>query len=128
MTPEERSAALAAAARTQREALIGLADALLFTIPAQVVSAPAAGSLMVELENAAGAFCFTEVVVTTAEVSLDGSNGWGCVLGFDREAALAAAILDARPDARLDDFLATALASEAAAREREASALVRTRV
>ncbi len=128
MTAEERSAGLAAAARVRRDGLLALADRELASADAEIVAAPAPGSVMVELENAAGAFCFTEVVVTTASVRLDGAPGWGCVLGFDREAALAAALLDAHPSGELEELLRVALQVERQAEAREAQALAGTRV
>ena len=128
MTAERRSAGLAAAARVAREELLDLAEATASEDAVTVVSAPAAGGVMIDVETHAGAFCACEVVVTTASVRVRETNGWACVLGFDREAALAAAILDARPDVAVETLAADALAREAAARAAEDAALAGTRV
>ena len=44
-------------------------------------------------------FFLGEVLVTRAEVELDGTRGWAMRIGEDRAATLAAAILDAETEA-----------------------------
>ncbi len=129
MTDEERSAGLAAAARVRRDALIDLAEQIAAGDAAiEVIDAPAPGSVVVEVETRVGAFCFTEVVVTTATVALGESVGWGCVMGYDREGALAGALLDAARDGRVEALAQAALAEEDAARAAFEQALAGTRV
>ncbi len=134
MTPEERSEGLAAAARTQRAEMIALADRVLEDCTCEVLQPPAAGTVMLEFESEIGAFCFSEVIVTTASVRVAHVAGWGCVLGFDREAALATAVLDAEAargsesTAQVMRLATESLASERRERERRARAVVRTKV
>ncbi|MGP6155997.1 MAG: phosphonate C-P lyase system protein PhnG [Vulcanimicrobiaceae bacterium] len=128
MTAEERSAGLAAAARVQREALLALADRALQGTAVELLEAPEPGTIMLELESRAGTFCFTEVAITTARVQLDGTEGWGCVMGFDREAAVASAVCDARPSDAVTRLAAEALEAERQAREAQARGVARTRV
>lgn len=129
MTDEERSAGLAAAARVRRDALIDLAEQIATIDGAiEVIDAPAPGAIVVEVETRAGAFCFTEVVVTTATVALGESVGWGCVMGYDREGALAGALLDAARDVRVEALAEAALADENSARAAFERALAGTRV
>jgi alpha-D-ribose 1-methylphosphonate 5-triphosphate synthase subunit PhnG len=126
---EERSAGLAAAARVRREALIALADELAGgELPIETIDPPAPGTVLVEVETRAGAFCFTEVVVTTATIALGESVGWGCVLGYDREGALAGALLDAARDGRVEALAREALGAERTARAAFERALAGTRV
>jgi len=127
LTPERRAEGLAAAARVARSELIAAAEGLVSRGHVEVVEAPAAGSLMVELETPAGSFCLTEVVVTTCTIRLDGRPGWAAVMGWDDEASLAAAIIDADP-ALADGVAEAAVAAEARAREDESAAIAATRV
>jgi alpha-D-ribose 1-methylphosphonate 5-triphosphate synthase subunit PhnG len=128
VTPERRSEGLAAAARVRRDEVLREAEAVLGRARVEVVRPPAAGSVMLELDSPVGSFCLTEVVVTSAEVRVDGESGWACVLGFDEEVAVAAAILDggARPVA--ERLAEAALAEEAATAEEEARMVAATRV
>ncbi len=129
MTDEERSAGLAAAARVRRAALIALADEIgAGNAAIEVIDAPAPGSIVVEVDSRAGPFCFTEVVVTTATVALGESLGWACVMGYDREGALAGALLDALRDERVEALALAALADESAAQAAFERALAETRV
>jgi alpha-D-ribose 1-methylphosphonate 5-triphosphate synthase subunit PhnG len=128
VTPEERSAGLAAAARTQREELLALAGRALAGAEVELLAPPEPGTIMLELEGRAGTFCFTEVAITTARVRLDGAEGWGCVMGFDGEAAVASAVLDARPGDAVVRLARAALQAEAEAREARARGVARTRV
>jgi alpha-D-ribose 1-methylphosphonate 5-triphosphate synthase subunit PhnG len=127
LSPEGRSAGLAAAARGQRAELVALAEVVASRSRVEVVEAPAAGSVMVELDTPAGSFCLTEVVVTTCAVRVDGRAGWAAVQGWDDEASLAAAILDAEP-ALADALAQSALAGVASRHEEEARAVAATRV
>jgi alpha-D-ribose 1-methylphosphonate 5-triphosphate synthase subunit PhnG len=128
MTAEERSAGLAAAARVCRDRLLALADDALRGSEAELITPPEPASIMMELESGAGAFCFTEVVITTASVRLAGAAGGGCVMGFDREGALASAVLDAGSTQAVERLACAALAAEREERERLARELGRTRV
>jgi alpha-D-ribose 1-methylphosphonate 5-triphosphate synthase subunit PhnG len=128
VTPEERSAGFAAAARTHRRELLALASRILAEGEVELLAAPEPGAIMLELESRAGAFCFTEVAITTARVRLDGAEGWGCVMGFDREAAVACALLDARPSGAVVRLAETALEAERRARAAQATGVARTRV
>jgi alpha-D-ribose 1-methylphosphonate 5-triphosphate synthase subunit PhnG len=67
---------------------------------------------MTVLDTPIGQQCLTEVVVTTAAVTVAGTPGWGCVLGWDAEAALAAALADAADPAAADRLAETALRTE----------------
>lgn len=128
MTPETRAEGLAAAARVLREELVAGAERVAGQGAVDVVKAPAAGSVMLQLASPAGDFNLTEVAVTTAEVRVAGSAGWGCVLGWDEEGALAAALLDAVPREDVVRLAGRALAMERAEREREARAVATTKV
>ncbi|HTV73977.1 MAG TPA: phosphonate C-P lyase system protein PhnG [Candidatus Acidoferrales bacterium] len=128
MTAPERSAGLAAAARLWRDDLIALGERVLDAASVEVTAMPAPGSVMMELAGEIGSFCFTEVVVTTASVCVDGASGWGCVMGYDREAALAAAVLDARATDEVESFAKAALAAEEEERMRLSRALAGTRI
>lgn len=128
MTPERRSEGLAAAARVLRGELVEQAEGIAAGRSCQVVEPPAPGSVMVELESPVGSFCLTEVVVTTARVEVDGVAGWGCVLGFDEEGALAGALLDATPGGDVDQLARRALDREEREREAAARAVASTEV
>ena len=123
-----RSEGLAAAARVRRSELLELAESIAAAGGVAVIEPPAAGSTMLELTTRIGTFCFTEVVVTTARVHSRDGDGWGCVLGWDAEAALAAALCDARRDERVAVLANLALADEAAARTERRRAIGATKV
>jgi alpha-D-ribose 1-methylphosphonate 5-triphosphate synthase subunit PhnG len=126
-TPGRLAEGLAAAARVRREGLLDLAEAVAVR-GAQVLEPPRAGTVLVRVRGAAGAFCLTEAVVTTATALAGGRRGWGCVLGWDEEGALACALLAA---ARTDEAVRlaeAALADEDAARRRRLAAVAATRV
>jgi alpha-D-ribose 1-methylphosphonate 5-triphosphate synthase subunit PhnG len=127
VTPEERAGGLAAAARVLRADLISAAETVAARNRVEIVEAPAPGSVMVELETPVGSFCLTEVVVTRCAVRVAGRQGWAAVLGWDDEASLAAAILDAEP-AVAEPLATAALATEAGARAAEAAAIAATKV
>lgn len=128
MTPERRAEGLAAAARVLRPEMEAMAEAVAAGRSVEVVRAPAAGSLMLQLASPVGDFNLTEVAVTTAEVRVDGTAGWACVLGWDEEGALAAALLDATPGRDVIALAEGALAIEAEQRDRLARAVATTRV
>lgn len=128
MTPERRAEGLAAAARTFRSELVERAELVAGAEAVEVTRSPAPGSVMLELASPVGRFCFTEVVVTSAEVRVQGRAGWSCVLGYDDEAALAAAILDASPGPEVEALAGRALDVEARQASEEARAVASTRV
>ena len=128
MTPERRSEGLAAAVRTHRSEVMDAAEEVASRDGVDVVTPPSAGSVMLELASPVGDFCFTEVVVTTVEVRVAGSPGWACVLGYDEEAALAAAVLDAVQGPDVEQLAERALATEARRNEEEARSVASTRV
>ncbi|MBV8082111.1 MAG: phosphonate C-P lyase system protein PhnG [Candidatus Eremiobacteraeota bacterium] len=125
---ERRSEGLAAAARVNRAGLLDLGERIALRERVSVTEAPAARSVMIELGTPVGAFCFTEVVVTTAAVNVGGAPGWAAVMGFDQEAALAAAIADATASVEVRDLAEDALSIEASARLHSASAMAQTKV
>lgn len=122
------SEGLAAAARVRRAELIALAEEIAQQGGVEVSQAPAAGTIMVELDSSVGAFCFTEVVVTTARVRVARLDGWAAVLGWDAEGALASALCEAVADERAFDLARNALEDEAAAREDLLRAVAATKV
>jgi alpha-D-ribose 1-methylphosphonate 5-triphosphate synthase subunit PhnG len=128
VTAQERSAGLAAAARVQRDELLALAGSLLAGAEVELLAPAEPGTIMLELESPAGTFCFTEVAITTARVRLDGAEGWGCVMGFDREAAVASAVLDAQPSAAVVRLAQAALEAERTARDTQTRGVARTRI
>lgn len=125
---EKLSEGLAAAARVRREELLDFAEGIASSTSVAVTRGPSAASVMLELEVPVGSFCFTEVVVTIAEVEVGGSAGWGCALGWDPEGALASALLDAEPTAAATSLAQLALADEEAERQRVRRAVAATRV
>ncbi|MBO0730107.1 MAG: phosphonate C-P lyase system protein PhnG, partial [Acidimicrobiaceae bacterium] len=122
---ERRAEGLAAAARCRREQLLALAEPLAATGSTEVVSPPAAQSVMVEVATAVGECCLAEVVVTTASVLVSGSVGWACLLGWDEHGALAAALCDAVAAPDVDALAEEALAVEAADRRMTEAAVAR---
>jgi alpha-D-ribose 1-methylphosphonate 5-triphosphate synthase subunit PhnG len=128
MTNQSRSEGLAAAARVRRGALLELAGEIAERGDVEVIDRPAPGSVMVELDTSVGAFCFTEVVVTTARVHVGGTEGWAAVLGWDAEAALASALCDAAGDERTTQLAEGALADEAGQRLERMRAVAATKV
>lgn len=90
-----RPQALAAAVRGDRARVIDLAETVIAQHTVDVAVAPGAASVMLRLDSPVGTFNLAEVVVTEAEVAVDGHRGWGSVMGSDEEAALACAVLDA---------------------------------
>jgi alpha-D-ribose 1-methylphosphonate 5-triphosphate synthase subunit PhnG len=123
-----RSEGLAAAARVRRPDLLALAEEVALAAAVDLVDPPAAASVMLELESSVGTFCLTEVVVTTARVRAGEADGWGCVLGWDAEGALATALCDAAAGARAEDLARHALDVESAARRERLHAVAATKV
>lgn len=109
---ERRAEGLAAAARIDRLALLALAEPIAARGEVTVEVAPEPRTVMTMLDTPIGRQCLTEVVVTTATVTVAGTPGWGCVLGWDAEAALAAALADAADPAGADRLAEAALRAE----------------
>lgn len=94
-TRERRAELLAVAAADD---LLATADRLLAEGPElRVVAGPESGMVVLQVREpvAEHRFHLGEVLVTSAEVVLDGHRGWAMRLGDDPPAALAAALLDA---------------------------------
>lgn len=128
MTAAERASGLAAAARTRREALLSLAGGIATGPGARVVEPPAAAVVPVRLATVAGELALVDAVVTTATVEVAGRPGWGCVLGWDDRAALAAALCDARGGEAVTALAEAALADERARAGAREEAVAATRV
>lgn len=77
--------------------LVALADRITATAQVRVATQPEVGMVVLEVrEPVAGQrFHLTEVLVTQAQVTVDGAPGWSMRTGDDRLAALAAAVCDA---------------------------------
>jgi alpha-D-ribose 1-methylphosphonate 5-triphosphate synthase subunit PhnG len=128
MTPERRAEGLAAAARVRRGELLAAAERVAAVGGVTVVERPAPGTVMLELATAVGETCLSEVVVTTAAVTVADRPGWGCVLGWDDEGALAAALCDSGDPEAAAALAELALADEATARAATSAAVAATRV
>lgn len=128
MTPDRRIEGLAAAARIDRPTLIALAEPIARRDDIQIVVSPEPSTVMTVLGTPVGEQCFAEVVVTTAQVVVAGTDGWGCVLGWDAEAALAAALIDAADPSAGDALAAEALQTESAQRAQRNAQVRRTRM
>ncbi len=112
MSPERRAEGLAAAARCRRAALLELGESIAARGCVELVERPAAQTVMLELSSAVGTFCLGEAVVSSARVTVAGDAGFACVLGFDAEASLAAALADAAGGPASDELAERALADE----------------
>ncbi|MGW3949556.1 hypothetical protein ACWEKM_00970 [Streptomyces sp. NPDC004752] len=123
----ERLAGLAAAARTARPALIDLADEVLTAADAVIVEYPEPYAAPLTLHTAVGESDMGAAVVTRCTVRIDGRTGWGLVLGWDRRASLAAAVLDGRGGEKTDALAREALAAEQEARQQETDLVLLTR-
>lgn len=128
MTPEELVTGLAAAARVRRERLLGLAGAVAGENDVRVDESPRPSSVMLQLDTPVGEFCLGEVVVTTAGVTVGTAEGWACVIGYDEEGALAAALCATAGGDRARLLAREAQAEEAAARIREEEGAATTRI
>ena len=128
MNADERCSGLAAAARCRRSQLLKLAETVAEREPIRLVDPPEAQTVMLEIQSPIGEFCAVEVVVTTARIDLGQRSGWGCVLGWDAEGAVACALLDASGGPEVEAVAAASLAVEADAREERSRALATTHV
>ena len=128
MTRGQITEGLAAAARVRRDELVALADDLAQRHDVDVLEGPAPSSVMLEIESGVGAFCLTEVVVTTARVNVGRNGGWGAVLGWDAEGALASALCDAAGGEPAQTLARNALADESERRVERMRAVAATRV
>ena len=128
MRPEELMTGLAAAARVRRDRLLGLAGDVAGQRDVQVHESPHPSSVMLQVESPVGDFCLGEVVVTTAGVTVGAAMGWGCVIGYDEEGALAAALCAAAGGESARMLARDAQAEEAAVRRTEEEAVATTRI
>ncbi len=94
LTPERRAELLAASDPTD---LAAVAERCLEAGTPTLVAGPEVGMVMLQVREpvARERFYLGEVLVTRAEVDLDGARGWAMVMGSDRVHALAAAVCDA---------------------------------
>ncbi len=93
---EEELAGYLALAAT--EPLHALADAIIASSPGlRVLAGPTVGTARYDVREPVEAIRFglVEVLITNAEVELEGSHGWATRLGDDRVGTLSAAICDA---------------------------------
>jgi hypothetical protein len=123
----ELAEGLAAAARVRREALLDLAETVA-AAGAEVAEPPRAATVLQRVSGPVGTFCLTEVVVTTATALAGGRRGWACVLGWDEEGALAAALVAAGRPPGARELADEALAAEATHRRERLHAVAATRV
>jgi alpha-D-ribose 1-methylphosphonate 5-triphosphate synthase subunit PhnG len=100
--PAERRAELLAHAAAAD--VVALADRITAAAQCRVDRQPEVGMVVLEVrEPVAGErFHLTEVLVTQAEVTVDGAPGWAMRTGDDRLATLAAAVCDAAVEAGHD--------------------------
>ncbi|MEO1063268.1 MAG: phosphonate C-P lyase system protein PhnG [Actinomycetota bacterium] len=84
-------------AALDRDPLVALADRCLGRVDPVIVQEPEVGMVMLPVREpvAHERFYLGEVLVTRAEVEIDGHRGWSMRMGDDRAATLAAAICDA---------------------------------
>jgi hypothetical protein len=116
LSVERRCAGLAAAAVHCRGRLLKLAEPIAAGSDVVLDQAPEPRTVLTVLETSIGRHCLSDVVVTTAAVTVAGRRGWGCVLGWDAEAAVASALLAASDSAQVDALTAEGLAREQAVR------------
>jgi alpha-D-ribose 1-methylphosphonate 5-triphosphate synthase subunit PhnG len=128
MSPHQRAQGLAAAARVLRGQLLELAGPLAERGDVVIDRAPEAAAVMTTLRSPLGEHCLAEVVVTLADITTDEGPGWGCVLGWDAEGALAAALLDSAEPETADLLAAAALAVEEGQRAERAAETRLTRM
>lgn len=128
VTTEELATGLAAAARVCRGRLIELGEEIAARHDVKVDDVPRPSSVMVELGSPVGDFCLGEVVVTSAGVSVGPSEGWACVVGYDEEGAVAAALCAAAGGEGARLLAREALEEEAARYRREMAAAESTRI
>ena len=100
VTSRERRCALLAEAG--RDELVALADECLADgVPVRVLTGPLVGVVVAQIREPvlAERFLLGDVLACRAEVELSGHRGWSMLLGDDRAATLAAAVLDAEVEA-----------------------------
>lgn len=120
---------LAAAARVVRGRLLELAEEVLSPgHSVEVLEAPEPSTVMGRFAAGRGEQCVSEIVVTTARVRAGTAQAWAVVLGWDEEAALAAAIVAATNPEAAQDLSGIALREEAEQRREKSSAVVATRM
>lgn len=88
-------------AQGEAEPLLTLAEAVLAETPVVVVTPPRVGMIMLRLREPVDGEVFNagEALVTEAQVTLGGEQGYAMRLGRQPEATLAAAVLDAAVEA-----------------------------
>jgi len=128
MTKRELSEGLAAAARVRRDELLSLAEDIAERERVEVIASPSPSSVMIELTTSIGPFCFTEAVVTTARVRTRNGDGWGAVMGWDAQGALAGALCDAAGGEHAAALARHALDDEASRRRDRMRAVAATKV
>jgi alpha-D-ribose 1-methylphosphonate 5-triphosphate synthase subunit PhnG len=128
MTPEELATGLAAAARVSRAELLELATWVRRQGAVVVDEEPRPATVMVVVHSPVGEFCLGEVVVTVATVRRGDRQGWGCVIGYDEDAALASALCSTAGAEGAEALARTALMREADGRRQTAVAVAATRV
>lgn len=127
MDRAERLAGLAAAARTARQALIDLADTALASHDAVITEYPEPFAAPLMLQSAVGTADTGAAIVTCCTVTLEGRTGRGLVLGWDRRASLAAAVLDAWGGDPVETLARDALTAEQLSRQQETDLVLLTR-
>lgn len=128
LPPDRRAEGLAAASRVRRDELVTLAEDIVRERWVEVVEAPTAATLMVQINGTVGEFCLGEVVVTYAAARVEGRDGWACVSGWDDEAAMAAAVCDAVADERVENLVRLSLENEGADRAAQAQSVAGTKL
>lgn len=131
-TTERRAELLSAA---DAESVVSLADEVLVAgDDLRLVVGPELAMVMLQVREpvAEERFYLTEVLVTHAEVDLDGARGWAMRAGDDGLAALGAAVLDAAAGAghlaAVEELCASTERSLAASRASEVAELAPTAV
>lgn len=94
LTADRRAELLA---RAPADAVVALAERCIADVEPTVLSGPEVGMVMMTVREpvAQERFHLGEVLVTRAEVEVDGIRGWSMRMGDERLATLAAAVLDA---------------------------------
>lgn len=127
--PELLVEGLAAAARVRREQLLDLAEAALAEAgDVQVLESPQPATVMARFAACRGEQCVAEVVLTPARVRVDGQQAWAVVLGWDEQAALAAAVVAALRSESAKELAREALGAEAEHRRAAWKTLAATRM
>lgn len=97
-SPESRERICELLATAGADELVALADRCLVGARLRVVRPPETGTVLTRVrEPIAGIRVnFVDLLVSTAEVEVDGSPGWGMRVGRQPDAALAQAVCDAQ--------------------------------